>query len=154
MNSAMKISPAYHLWLILLCTTVLPIPRSIAAAAAEPETIYSVAHVKKGQESAYAAAAAKAWDIYRRLDAVFPEPHIVARGADEEGNPYFVEIFIWRSADIPDHAPAEEKAVWKELEAACEKRGGRPGIDFTEVELLAGGKTAAPSAMPKTNLKP
>jgi hypothetical protein len=149
----MNIRPS-NLWLIPACLGVFLTPSLVSAPGDDPETIYSIAHVIKGRESAYAAAAAKAWDIYRKLDAVFPEPHIVARGADEDGNPYFVEIFTWRSADIPDHAPADVKAVWKELEAACEKRGGRPGIDFTEVELLAGGNALAASAAAKPGLKP
>jgi hypothetical protein len=61
----------------------------------------------------------------------------VVRGVDSQNLPYFVEIFTWKSAEIPDHAPAEVRAVWQELENACEKRNGRPGIDFTEVTAVA-----------------
>ena len=131
---------ASNLLFVLLVAGALAIPSSVIAANEDSETIYSVAHVKKGQEAAYARAAAKAWDIYRRLDAVFAEPHVVARGTGDDGLPYFVEVFTWKSAEFPDHAPAEVKAVWKELETACEKRGGRPGIDFQEVDLVAGAR--------------
>jgi hypothetical protein len=54
------------------------------------------------------------------------------RGVDDAGKPYFVEIFTWKDASIPDHAPAEVRAIWKKLEAVCEPRGGRPGIDFSD----------------------
>jgi hypothetical protein len=101
------------------------------------ETIYSIAHVKRGMETQYAELSAKTWAIYRKLDLVLPAPHVVLRGVDSENLPYFVEIFTWKSADIPDHAPAEVRAVWQELENACEKRNGRPGIDFTEVTPVA-----------------
>lgn len=101
------------------------------------ETMYSIAHVKRGMETRYAELAAKSWGIYRKLDLVLPAPHVVLRGVDEQNRSYFVEIFTWRSADIPDHAPAEVRAVWQELENACEKRDGRPGIDFAEVTAVA-----------------
>ena len=101
------------------------------------ETIYSIAHVKRGLETQYAALSSKSWALYRKLDLVLPAPHIVVRGVDSENLPYFVEIFTWKSADIPDHASAEVRAVWQELENACEKRNGRPGIDFAEVTAIA-----------------
>lgn len=101
------------------------------------ETIYSIAHVKRGMETQYAELSAKTWAIYRKLDLVLPAPHVVVRGVDSQNLPYFVEIFTWRSAEIPDHAPAEVRAVWQELENACQKRNGRPGIDFAEVTAVA-----------------
>jgi hypothetical protein len=100
------------------------------------ETIYSIAHVKRGMETQYAELSAKSWAIYRKLDLVLPAPHVVVRGVDSQNLPYFVEIFTWKSAEIPDHAPAEVRAVWQDLENACEKRNGRPGIDFTEVTAV------------------
>ena len=101
------------------------------------ETIYSIAHVKRGMETQYAELSAKTWAIYRKLDLVLPAPHVVVRAVDSQNLPYFVEIFTWKSAEIPDHAPAEVRAVWQELENTCEKRNGRPGIDFTEVTAVA-----------------
>lgn len=98
----------------------------------EPETVYSVSHVKAGKEAAFDKARTEAWAIYQRLGLVLPKPHLVARGTDEAGKTYFVEIFTWKDAAIPDHAPPEVRAIWKQLEAACEPRGGRPGIDFSD----------------------
>jgi hypothetical protein len=100
------------------------------------ETIYSIAHVKPGMENQYAELSAEAWAIYRRLDLVLEKPHVVVRGVDADGLPYFVEIFTWKSPEIPDHAPPEVRAVWQQLESVCEMRNGRPGIDFTEVTAV------------------
>lgn len=97
------------------------------------ETIHSVAHVKPGHEAEYAQLSEKAWALYKRLGFVLDKPHVVLRGTDEKGRPYFVEVFTWKSPDIPDHAPGEVKAIWRQLEGACEARDGRPGIDFSEV---------------------
>jgi hypothetical protein len=101
------------------------------------ETIFSTYHVKRGMEAKFAKLNAKTWALYRQLDLTLPVPHVVLRGVDSSNLPYFVEIFTWRSAEIPDHAPAEVRAIWQELENACEKRNGRPGIDFTEVTTVA-----------------
>jgi hypothetical protein len=101
------------------------------------ETMHSVAHVKRGMEGRYAELSAQAWALYRKLDLVLERPHVVLRGVDEAGLPYFVEVFTWKSADVPDHAPPEVLAIWKQLEEACEKRAGRPGIDFAEVTAVA-----------------
>ena len=101
------------------------------------ETIHSVAHVKPGREAEYAKLSADAWAIYKRLGLVLKTPHIVLQGADEKGLPYFVEVFTWKSSEIPDHAPAEVKAIWRKLEESCEPRDGRRGIDFSEVTAVA-----------------
>ena len=79
------------------------------------ETIYSTYHVKRGMEAKFAELNAKTWALYRKLDLVLPAPHVVVRGMDSSNLPYFVEIFTWRSAEIPDHAPPEVRAVWQEL---------------------------------------
>lgn len=97
------------------------------------ETVHSVAHVKAGHDAEYARLSADTWALYTRLGLVLDHPHIVLRGADENGRPYFVEIFTWKSPDIPDHAPPAVRAMWKQLEQLCETRDGRPGIDFEAV---------------------
>ena len=100
------------------------------------ETVHSVAHVKAGFEAEYAQLNEKAWALYKRLGLVLDKPHVVLRGTDEKGRTYFIDVFTWKSPDIPDHAPEEVKAIWKQLEAACEVRDGRPGIDFSEVTAI------------------
>ncbi|HWF37165.1 MAG TPA: hypothetical protein VG322_01515 [Candidatus Acidoferrales bacterium] len=100
------------------------------------ETVHIVAHVKAGHEAEYAKLSGEAWALYKRLGLVLDKPHVVLRGTDEKGRAYFVEVFTWKSSDIPDHAPAAVKAIWQQLENVCEVRDGRPGIDFSEVTTL------------------
>ena len=100
------------------------------------ETIHSIAHVKPGKEAEYAKLSGEAWALYTRMGFVLDRPHVVLRGVDDKGRSYFVEIFTWKSPDIPDHAPAAVKAIWNKLEAVCEPRDGRPGIDFSEVTAV------------------
>lgn len=97
------------------------------------ETIHSVAHVKPGHEAEYATLSARTWAVYTRLGLVLPHPHVVLRGTDDRSRPYFVEVFTWKSPDIPDHAPPQVRALWNQLEQQCEPRDGRPGIDFAVV---------------------
>lgn len=100
------------------------------------ETIHSVAHVKRGREVDYTKLSAEAWGVYKRLGFVLDTPHIVLKGTDEKGRAFVVEVFTWKSSDIPDHAPPEVKAIWRKLEDVCEPRDGRRGIDFSEVTAL------------------
>lgn len=126
-----------------ICTAVMvavfALPLSLAAAQLPgpgTETIHSIAHVKAGHEAEYAKLSSEAWDLYKRMGFVLDSPHIVLRGIDEKGRTFFVEVFTWKSPDIPDHAPPAVKAIWQQLENACEVRDGRRGIDFTEVKAI------------------
>jgi hypothetical protein len=119
-------------WLLLVFSLV-----TVTAAAQLPgagtETVHSVAQVKPGHEAEYAELSEETWAIYTRLGLVLDHPHVVLQGTDDKGRPFFVEIFTWKRPDIPDHAPPEVRAIWKQLEQACEPRDGRPGIDFDAV---------------------
>src|SRR5579864_1746421 len=118
-----------RLWLIIAALSLSSIAQEARPQLPGPgtETMYSIAHVKRGMEARYAELSAQTWAVYRKLDLVLAKPHVVVRGVDSEGLTYFVEIFTWKSADIPDHAPPEVRAIWQQLEQACEKRNGRPG---------------------------
>ena len=102
----------------------------------DPETVFDTLHVKAGKEDELARVMARAWAAYRKLDMVLPEPHMVMRGVDDAGRPFFVEILTWKDHNAPDHAPAEVKKIWIEMEALCERRDGRRGIEFYEVHFL------------------
>src|SRR5512135_1087975 len=116
-------------------------------AVAPPETIVSIERPKHGKEADLLAAIREAHAVYERLNAV-TGPFTLYRGSDEIGGVYFIEIFTWRSADIPDNAPPEIRAAWAKLESLVEKRNGRPGIEFYAVEPLTAESSlrgAAPS---------
>ena len=110
-----------------------------SACAAEPETVIVTLHAKAGAESELARVIARHWEAVRRLQMVSDAPHVTLRGAEDGDKTYFVEIVAWRDASIPDTAPAEIQAIWKEMNELVEARDGKPGLDFRAVSVLAGG---------------
>ena len=102
----------------------------------DPETVVDTLHVKAGKEDELARVMARAWAAYRKFDMVLAEPHLLMRGVDDAGRPFFVEILTWKDHDAPDHAPSEVKKIWAAMEALCEKRDGRRGIEFYEVHRV------------------
>lgn len=111
--------------------------KTTALPGRDTETILSTYSVRPGQEQAFLAAVTRTWEIYRRLDAVLPRPHVLVRKVDGAGRTTYVELFTWRSGDIPDNAPAEIKAAWKELESLCKQADGKSGIGGEEVTVAA-----------------
>ena len=109
---------------------------SRSSAKGDPETVLVTYHVQSGKEAEFEALLSQAWVVYRRGHFVFVEPHIVVRDSEEGSKPRFVEVFTWVSRSIPAHAPDSVKAVWRQEEALCEKRGEHYGIEPVEVELL------------------
>ena len=129
---------------LLVCCLILSV--SPLLAEAPPETIVSIARPKHGREADLLVAIRETRAVYERLHAV-TGPWTLYRASDELGGAYFIEIFTWRSGDIPDNAPPEIRAAWTKLESLVEKRNGRPGIEFYAVEPLSGG-SSLPAAAP------
>lgn len=111
--------------------------KSATLPGPESETILSTYHVRTGQEKAFLAAVTRTWAIYRRLDVVLPRPHTLVSRVDDAGHTLYYELFTWRSGDIPDNAPPEIKAAWKDLEALCKLPDGKSGIEGEEVTVAA-----------------
>src|SRR5262245_58638227 len=94
-----------------------------------PETVLVTYHVKAGKEAEFRELLARAWETYRRDRLVFAEPHIIVQDTEDGGKPRLVEIFTWVSRSIPEYAPDSVKAIWKQEESLCERRGERYGIE-------------------------
>jgi hypothetical protein len=112
------------------------VPNAVAGtpAADEPETVMITLRAKAGAEDELARVIARHWETVRRLKAVREDaPHLTLRATDAGNRPYFVEILTWRDASIPDAAPPEVQAIWKEMNALVEKRGASPGLEIVEV---------------------
>lgn len=107
------------------------------ARVEQPESVVVRFHPKAGNEAALAAVIARHWDTARRLNLVKAAPHVTIRGNENGNQTYFADIFTWRDAAIPDAAPPEIQAIWKEMNNLVESRGGRPGIEISEVSLVA-----------------
>jgi len=111
-----------------------------ATPAGGTETVISTFRVRAGKEAEFAKVHAQAWPAYRRFGLVAETPHLVLQGVDEARKPYFVEILTWKDHEAPDHASAEVRAIWAQLEALCEPRLGHRGIEFPEVRIVQAEK--------------
>ena len=111
-------------------------PVAAAPAADPPETVVVVYSPQAGKEAAVDDLIRLHFATVRKLRLVTADPHVTYRDKDAGGRPIFVDILTWKSHAAPDDAPAEVRAIWVKMEAACEKRDGRRGIDFHEVDLL------------------
>lgn len=115
------------------------------AAPADPETVMVTFRAKPGAEAELAKVIADHWTTARRLDLVRPDPHITLKGHDANGT-YYIDIFTWRDASIPDNAPAAIKNIWADMNRLTEARGGRPALTFTEMTIMDGQPAAKPGA--------
>jgi hypothetical protein len=125
----------------LVCASLAP-GSSIAAQPRqeEPETVMITLHAKAGAEADLAQVIARHWETAQRLKLVTNTPHVTLRGTEPaEGamRTFFVDIFSWRDASIPDAAPKEIQAIWADMNRLVEKRNGRPGLTIDEVALVA-----------------
>ena len=107
-----------------------------ASAAEPPEHIISYLFPKEGSEAALEVAIREDYAVMSKLDVIFPSPRLLLRGKDVKERTYYVMIFTWRSAGIPDNAPPEIRKSWAKMESLVEPRDGRRGIDFDAVEML------------------
>src|SRR5437016_2974449 len=107
------------------------------APADKPETVMVTYHAKPGAQDELARVLARHWATARELNLVLAAPHVMVRGLEDGNKTYFVEIATWRDESIPDAAPAPILAIWAEMHKLVEPRGGRPGIDFIEVAVVA-----------------
>lgn len=100
------------------------------------ETVMVTFHAKRGAEADLARVIARHWETVRRQNLVREAPHVTVRGTEGADLSYFIEIFTWRDASIPDAAPPEIQTIWAEMNKLVEARNGRPGIDIVEVSLV------------------
>lgn len=103
----------------------------------QPETVMVTYHARRGSEADLERVIAKHWETARRLKLVNEAPHVTMRGSETGGLSYFVDVFTWKSAAIPDAAPAEIRQIWDEMNKLVEARGGQFGLEFTALTLLA-----------------
>jgi hypothetical protein len=108
----------------------------ITHAQSDTETVIATYQAKQGKEDDLLKVMAKHWATIHRLGMVLDQPHLVLRGKDDSGKTYFVEILTWDDAETPDHAPAEVRAIWKEMEPLVEQRPSHQGIEFPEVHVV------------------
>jgi hypothetical protein len=108
---------------------------NVRAPATQPdtETVLVTHRVQAGKQNAYLTLLAKQWAALSKHHLVQDRPHIVLRGEDEKGKPYFVEILAWVSHEAPDNVPPDVQAIWDAMGKLVENRDGHRGIEFPEV---------------------
>jgi hypothetical protein len=107
------------------------------SAAKDPETVLVTYHVQAGKEAEFDTVLSHAWQLYREDQFVFAKPHVIVRETEGGDKTRFVEIFTWKSHEIPEHAPEAVKTIWQQEQALCEARNGHSGIEGGEVEIVA-----------------
>ena len=123
-------------WCLAAVACAAEPPANAAAPAADPETVLVTYRITAGKEANFLKLVKAQWQTLQKLHAVTDAPHTFLRGREAKGGVYFVEVFTWTSASIPDHAPAEVQAIWSELGKVCEARDGHAGIEIVEVDPI------------------
>jgi hypothetical protein len=103
---------------------------------AKPETVMVTYHAKAGADAELGRVIARHWAVALDLKLVRDTGHVTLRGAEDGNKSYFVDIFTWRDAKIPDAAPAAIQGIWAEMGKLVEARGGRQGIEIVEVAVV------------------
>jgi hypothetical protein len=104
--------------------------------ADKPETVVITFHAKRGAEAELERVIARHWDTARAMKLVRDTPRVTVRGAEGDGKAYFLDIFTWRDASVPDTAPAEIRRIWDEMNGLVESRGGHPGLEISPVSIV------------------
>ena len=105
--------------------------------AEEAETVVITLHAKQGAEAELEKVIARHWETAQRLQLVRPGGHLTLRGAEAGNHVFFMEVFTWRDASIPDAAPKEIQAIWAEMTRLVEPRLSRPGLTIDQVAIVA-----------------
>jgi hypothetical protein len=122
----------------------------LASATGQPETVHVTYHVQTGKLEEFLSVLKQHHPACLRLGLVLAEPHIILSGKEDGDKPVVIEILTWKDSDAPDSVPGHQpeiKKIWDKLNALVEKRGGKPGIDIEEMDIVtrtAQSKKAAP----------
>ena len=101
------------------------------------ETVMATFQVKAGMVDRLSLLLDKHFAAITRLGlGSGPKPVRVVH--EQPTGPVLYEIFDWNDGAIPKAGESlEVKALWGEIDACCESRGGRPGLDFPHVKRLS-----------------
>jgi hypothetical protein len=106
-----------------------------AQDAGAPETVMVTLHAKPGSEEELARVIASHWATARQMKLVRDSPHVSVRGMEDGNKAYFMEIFTWRDAQVPDAAPPEIRKIWDDMNRLAEARDGHAGLEFVVVSV-------------------
>jgi len=122
---------------VLLASFTLVATR--VGGAGPPETVHVTYHVQDGKLEDFLAVLKQHYPACRKLGLVLAQPHLILSGKEEGAKPIVIEILTWKDGDAPDSVPEhhpEVKKIWDQLNALVEKRGGKPGIEIDEMDVV------------------
>src|SRR6266536_1788292 len=94
----------------LLLILLLAVP----VYADTPETVLVTYHPRQGKEAQMLKILQDEWSTLTKMNLVTGS-HQLYRGESEGGRVIFVEIFTWKSHEIPDNAPPEVRRIWSDM---------------------------------------
>ena len=102
------------------------------------ETVICLYRVKPGNEDEFLRLLERHWPTLRTLGLATDDPPQHYRGTEQSGEPLFVEIFQWASADAAGvaHEHPEVMAIWEPMDKLTEQRDGRPNMEFPHVHPI------------------
>lgn len=118
-----------------------------------PETVICLYRVRAGREEEFVHLLERHWPTLRDLGLATEDPPRRYRGAEQSGEPLFVEIFQWKTAESAGvaHQHPEVMAIWEPMDQLTESRSGRPNMEFPhvrELEIPAAWRSAGPGGAP------
>ena len=108
-----------------LLFTLLTFVLTSSVYADSAETVAITYRFAKANEAALKATIQQHWSTAQRLDLVTGDHHLY------RGDGFYLEIFTWKDAAIPDSAPPEIRKIWTEMQRLSEK------LSFEEVHAVA-----------------
>lgn len=96
--------------------------------------------VKEGREEEFLSHLRGHWPVLHHFGLVSTDLHLMLRGAEQDGKPFFVEVLSWSSPEGPKLAEQlpEVLRIWEPMGKLCEARRGLPPMEFPIVTLLNG----------------
>ena len=96
--------------------------------------------VKKGNEPEFEKLLEIHWPTLHSLGLITDEPSQHYKGEEQDnGQPIYFEIFDWLDDAVDRaHEHSEVMAIWEPMDQLCETRGGKPNMEFPNVERLNG----------------
>jgi hypothetical protein len=103
-----------------------------------PETVVCIYRVRRGCEEEFVGLLRRHWPTLRALDLVTETPPQHFRGFEQDGEPIFVELFVWATGEAAGqaHQHPEVAAIWEPMDKLTERRGGRPNMEFPHFQPL------------------
>ncbi len=100
-----------------------------------PETVICNYRVKDGNQARFETLLKNHWPTLHRLGLVIDELAQHFKGTEQDnGKPIYFEIFHWLDGAVDRaHQHPEVMAIWEPMDTLCEKRGGKPNMEFPHV---------------------